>query len=531
MSDEHFSIDRIPPNDLTAEMALLGSILVDREMMAAVADVVAPQHFHAPMHEKIYIALHALYERGDPLDKVALAGELKQRGMLDKIGGMAYVNSLMDTVPTASSALYYARIVREKAGLRALIHVGGKISSLGFESESDAPGALDHAEHLVKTLRERFESGVRRPATIPEIFRARDEALLRAPSFTNKTCFPALNELIGGFAPGLHVVTAHGKQGKTRWVLQNALWDAETNGDVLDFAAEMGEKDTVEILVELLSGVSILDQTTGRLTELQQEKIAAARAWLERGFTAGSIEIWGNEPKLTSRQIAGEIAAHAKRVEKRGGRLASVIVDVVGELADVMEDLDLAHGLRKRERVKHERQEIALKTLRDAGLRVGVPVIAVMHQNRTAWGKTPTAGTIRDGGNAEASAMNILCLHREDPKRDPERGSLIVELSRFGRERTIDARFTRGLWLDVDCRPPQKWAWFEHGGVAEQTPIDNGLLEYANAKLDEPPITDREVERLAYPNGRITDVDGAPARVISSGYDADRSAIEEMFPT
>jgi hypothetical protein len=99
-------------------MALLGSILVDKEMMSTVSEIVQPSDFYASLHESIFLALFALYERCEPLDKVSLAEELKNRGMLDKIGGMAYLSSLMDTVPTAASAEYYARIVREKSSLR-----------------------------------------------------------------------------------------------------------------------------------------------------------------------------------------------------------------------------------------------------------------------------------------------------------------------------------------------------------------------------------------------------------------------------
>jgi len=115
------------------------SILVDKEIMAAVSEIVQPNDFYASLHESIYLALYALYEAGKPLDKVALAEELRSRGMLDKIGGMAYLSSLMDTVQTAASAEYYAKIVREKASLRGLIHAGTKITQLGYESEDDVP--------------------------------------------------------------------------------------------------------------------------------------------------------------------------------------------------------------------------------------------------------------------------------------------------------------------------------------------------------------------------------------------------------
>ncbi len=94
------------------------------------------------MHETIYTALLALYERGEPLDKITLSEELKRRGQLDKIGGLAYLTSLMDTVPTAASAEYYANIVREKSSLRGLIHAGTQITRIGYEGEEDVEGSL-----------------------------------------------------------------------------------------------------------------------------------------------------------------------------------------------------------------------------------------------------------------------------------------------------------------------------------------------------------------------------------------------------
>ncbi len=151
-------IDRIPPSNLEAEMALLGSILVDREMMPVASVIVQPPDFYGSLHESIFLALSALYERGEPLDKVSLAEELKNRGMLDKIGGMAYLGSLMDTVPTAASAEYYARIVREKAQLRGLIRLGAQVAQLGYDSEGNAPGAVAEAERLTRELRARDDA-------------------------------------------------------------------------------------------------------------------------------------------------------------------------------------------------------------------------------------------------------------------------------------------------------------------------------------------------------------------------------------
>ena len=156
-------VDRIPPSNLEAEMALLGSVLVDKEMMAAVSEIVRPNDFYASLHETIYLALYALYESGKPLDKVALAEELRSRGMLDKVGGLAYLSSLMETVPTAASAEYYAKIVREKASLRGLIHAGTRITQLGYESEDDVPAALDESEQIVYEVGNRDSRGAFSP--------------------------------------------------------------------------------------------------------------------------------------------------------------------------------------------------------------------------------------------------------------------------------------------------------------------------------------------------------------------------------
>jgi len=113
-------------------MALLGSILVDREIMGVVSEIVKGEDFYAHVHESIYASLLHLYDRGEPLDKITVAEELKRRDMLDRVGGLSYLSSLMDTVQTAASAAYYAKIVREKAVLRRLIHAGTQITSIGF---------------------------------------------------------------------------------------------------------------------------------------------------------------------------------------------------------------------------------------------------------------------------------------------------------------------------------------------------------------------------------------------------------------
>ena len=136
-------------------MALIGSVLVDREMLAAVGEIVRPNDFYAHVHETIFMVLVELYERGEPVDKITVAEELKRRSVLERVGGLSYISALMDTVQTAASARYYATIVREKSVLRSLIHAGTEITGIGYEGEEDVAGALDRSEQLVYKIGER----------------------------------------------------------------------------------------------------------------------------------------------------------------------------------------------------------------------------------------------------------------------------------------------------------------------------------------------------------------------------------------
>jgi replicative DNA helicase len=228
------SVDRIPPNNIEAEMALLGSVLVDKEMMATVIDIVQPADFWAPLHETIFLALFALYERGQPLDKVALAEELKNQGMLDKIGGMAYLNSLMETVPTAASAEYYSRIVREKAALRGLIHAGTEITRIGYENEDDVDAAIDRSEQVVFEVGRRQQHGEFAPITklLKDAFEQIDRLYHSRGDRTGVTSgFRDIDEFTAGFQPGSFIiVAARPSMGKTssrsRWRVSAAKDEA-----------------------------------------------------------------------------------------------------------------------------------------------------------------------------------------------------------------------------------------------------------------------------------------------------------------
>ncbi|MBV9103831.1 MAG: replicative DNA helicase, partial [Candidatus Eremiobacteraeota bacterium] len=158
-------IERIPPHNLEAEMAVIGSVLVDREMMSIVNEVLAASDFYSIRHETIFSALVKLYESGEPFDRITLVEELKRREVLERIGGPSYIGALMDTVPTAASAEFYAKIVREKSALRGLIHAGTQITQIGYEGEDDVDTAVDRSEQIVFEVGRRQQRGEFQPIT------------------------------------------------------------------------------------------------------------------------------------------------------------------------------------------------------------------------------------------------------------------------------------------------------------------------------------------------------------------------------
>ena len=138
MSDDQF--DRVPPQDIDAEMSVLGSMMLTTEAANVVSEMLRGQDFYQPSHETIFDTIVELNGRAEPADAITVAGELKRAGVLSKVGGAAYLHTLIASVPTAANAAYYARIVRERAIMRRLVTAGTRVVQLGY---ADAGGDVD----------------------------------------------------------------------------------------------------------------------------------------------------------------------------------------------------------------------------------------------------------------------------------------------------------------------------------------------------------------------------------------------------
>jgi len=389
------TVDRIPPSNLEAEMALLGSILVDKEMMATVSEIVQPADFYASLHETIFLALYALYERGEPLDKVALAEELRNRGMLDKIGGMAYLNSLMDTVPTAASAEYYARIVREKSTLRGLIHAGTQVTRLGYESEEDVPAAIDRAEQVVYEVGNRSDhnafSAV--PSLLLGVFQSLEKRHEQKGDRTGVTSgFRDIDDYTAGWQPGnLIIVAARPAMGKTSLALNMAVAAAkDEKKPVAVFSLEMTKQELVE---RLLSSEAKLDASKlrrGAIADKDWEKIGHAMGVLHE------LPIYLDDAGAVT---VTEIRSRLRRLKSAYG-LACVFVDYL----QLVRPSTMGKVVNRNE----ELSEIC-RVLKATAKDLGVPIIALAQLNRaveTRSDKRPLLSDLRDCLAGDALVAN-----------------------------------------------------------------------------------------------------------------------------
>ena len=156
--ESSWSRDRTPPQDMAAEQSVLGAMMISKEAIADVGEVLRGADFYRPSHELIHDAIIDLYGRGEPADMVTVANELQRRGELQRVGGAPYLHTIASSVPIAANASYYAEIVREKAILRRLVDAGTRIVQFGYAGEGDVDQLVDQAQAEVYQVTDRRSS-------------------------------------------------------------------------------------------------------------------------------------------------------------------------------------------------------------------------------------------------------------------------------------------------------------------------------------------------------------------------------------
>ncbi|NDC81922.1 MAG: hypothetical protein EBZ79_04600 [Actinobacteria bacterium] len=270
--------DRTPPQDLVAEQSVLGGMLLSKDAIGEVVEVIRHRDFYRPAHELIFEVIVDLYGRGEPADAVTVSAELTKRGEIARAGGAPYLHTLISAVPTAANASYYAKIVRERAIARRLVEAGTKIVQLGYVAEGDVDSLVDMAEQEVYQVTERRagEDFVQLSSLIPSALDQIEKLQSGELAEGIKTGFKDLDALTNGFHPGnMIVIAARPAVGKSTLGLDIARHASITNGDCsVIFSLEMSRSEITMRMLSAEARVALNNIRSGALSDEEWSRLA-----------------------------------------------------------------------------------------------------------------------------------------------------------------------------------------------------------------------------------------------------------------
>lgn len=400
MEKEESLVEKTYPHNLEAEESVLGSILLDKDAIIKVADVITPEDFYKKAHEIIYRSMINLYEKHEAIDVLTLSNELNNTGELEKIGGASYLAELSNSVPSASHVIQYANIVAEKATLARLIKASNDIESMVYKGESDIAKLLDKAEQSIfKVSQVHLKDNL---IPLKEILVDNFEKLDERQSSGDKirgvsTGFVELDNILAGVQNSdLIIVAGRPAMGKTSLAVNIAHHVASKEGvPVGIFSLEMSKEQLADRLLSSESGIDSWKLRTGNLNETDFQKIGEAISVL-------------SEAPIFIDDSAGinvlEIRTKARRMQAESG-LGLIVVDY----------LQLISGRNKENRVQ-ELSEIS-RELKGLARELDIPVIALSQLSRAVESrpsKIPQLADLRESGSIEQDADVVIMIYREE---------------------------------------------------------------------------------------------------------------------
>lgn len=400
MNKSKLAIDRLPPQNLEAESSVLGSLMLDKDGIIKVADLIIAGDFYDNRHKQIYEAILELFEKNVSIDILTVSNRLEEKKILDRVGGSGYLTQLVNQVPSAANILYYAGIVRKKGTLRRLIQVAGDITTLGYREEGEVEDILDEAERNIFSISEKHlkQNFIAVNSVLHETFERidqlhRDKGALRGIS----TGYLDLDKLLGGLQKSdLIILAARPSMGKTAFaldIIRNIAVNFKVPAGI--FSLEMSKDQLVDRLLASQSGVDLWKIRTGNLSEEDFEKL---------NYGMGSLA----EAPIYIDDAAGsnimEVRTKARRL-KAERDIGLIVVDY----------LQLMSGRSTENRVQ-EVSEIS-RSLKILARELNVPVIALSQLSRGVENrpdKVPQLADLRESGSIEQDADVVMFIYRED---------------------------------------------------------------------------------------------------------------------
>lgn len=433
-------LERLPPQNIEAEQSVLGAILIDREALARVLEILEPSHFYREAHQRIYAAAVELFERGEAVDTITLSEALRQQGLLERVGGLTYLTSLANAVPTAANAEHYARIVEEKALLRRLLAAATEIARRAYEGQESAEELIDQAEQLIFSIaqdRRRQSYAAIRDILVDTFEHIERLYLHQGETIGVPTGFRDLDNLLSGLHPSeLVILAARPSQGKTTLAMNIVAHAAMSGYPVGVFSLEMSRD---QLAMRLLAAEARLNQQrlrTGMLAEDDWPRLTDAIGRLSE------LPVYIDDtPNLSIM----EVRARARRMKAEHN---------IGLL--VLDYLQLMHTRGRAESRQQEISEIS-RSLKALARELKVPVLALSQLSRAVeqrQDRRPQLSDLRESGAIEQDADVVLFIYHNPEDANENVVEVIVAKQRNGPTGSVKLYFLKefGRFGDLTTR-------------------------------------------------------------------------------
>jgi len=397
-------LDRIPPQNVEAEQSVLGSMLIEREAIAKVAELLRPQDFYREAHRLIYQAMLTLADKNEGIDLITVTEYLRREEKLEAVGGISYITSLANSVPTAANVSFHAKIIEEKALLRQLINAATQIAGMGYEANDEVVSILDQAEKIIFEVSGRKITGDFTPVKtiILDAFGRIEQLYATKGGITGlSTGFKDLDRLTAGLQPSdLILIAARPSMGKTAFVLNIAQNCAvKDKMPVAFFSLEMSKEQLVQ---RMLCAEAPIDAQRLRIGDLKDDDWKRLVVAAER---LSSAPVFIDD---TAGISVAEMRAKCRRLKAEHG-LKLVVIDY----------LQLMQGSGFSSHNENRQQEISeiSRSLKSLARELNVPVIALSQLSRgveSRQSKKPMLSDLRESGSLEQDADIVAFLYRED---------------------------------------------------------------------------------------------------------------------
>jgi replicative DNA helicase len=434
---------KVPPQNIDAEKALLGALLIKHSGIHDIADTIAPSSFYVDKHRIIYESMLQLFMQHSPIDLITLSSLLAEKKQMDLVGGMPYLTELTASVPSTANVDYYAQLVVEKSTLRELIDAGYKIGEMGFTPNVPLEVVLDDAEKTLYGVTQSSHKG-KTFTTIKEILPQTMEQIEKLSEHTGDlrgvpTGFKGIDAKLSGLQPSdLIILAARPSVGKTSFALDIARRAAKSGVPVGVFSLEMSSNQLVDRMVSAESQVDLWKIRTGK--NLTTEDFDAIREGMAR---LSEYPIYIDDDASIN---VLKMRSSARRLMGQYG-LGLIVVDY----------LQLITPTKNYDNMVNQVSEIS-RALKQLAKELNVPVLCLSQLSRAveSRGGKPRLSDLRDSGAIEQDADIVMFIHREkDEEKGAGKGSyteILIEKHRNGPTGMVELFFDgdKAAFMDVE---------------------------------------------------------------------------------